>query len=109
MTLKELLPWALVVLLYLLFSFWRGRRVERRTPQYFEPEAPEPPARVRPRPPIRPVESPLPREAPLPASTPPAPVRRVGRSRLGSLPEVRRGIVLMTVLGPCRARDRLGS
>jgi len=46
-----------------------------------------------------------------PASVPPAqtasprPELRSLRSQLGDLREVRRGIVLMTVLGPCRALD----
>ena len=39
--------------------------------------------------------------------TPVAPrgARPPGRSRLGTLQDVRRGIVLMTVLGPCRALE----
>lgn len=35
----------------------------------------------------------------------PAGARRPARSRIGTLKDVRRGIVLMTVLGPCRALE----
>ena len=42
--------------------------------------------------------------APLPIVTPPTALRRA-RSPLGSLREVRRGIILMTLLGPCRGLD----
>ena len=40
---------------------------------------------------------------PLAAAMPPTAVRRSRRSPVGSLADARRGIVLGTVLGPCRA------
>ena len=40
-----------------------------------------------------------------PAPTPRAPHRPRGHRRLGSRADVRRAIVTMTVLGPCRARE----
>jgi hypothetical protein len=46
-----------------------------------------------------------PGQASRPAPGAPAGVRPPARSRLGTLQELRRGIVLMTVLGPCRALE----
>jgi hypothetical protein len=45
-----------------------------------------------------------PRLVPL-SETPPGVTRRRARTRVGSLRDVRRGIVLMTILGPCRALE----
>jgi len=50
------------------------------------------------------------RRGPARRKTPPAlmappSVRRRTRSPVGNLGDVRRGIVLMTILGPCRARE----
>ena len=42
---------------------------------------------------------------PRPTPAAPAGTRPIMRSRLGTLQDVRRGIVLMTVLGPCRALE----
>jgi hypothetical protein len=46
-----------------------------------------------------------PRGLSLPPVATPATTRRRARSRLGSLRDVRRGIILMTILGPCRALE----
>jgi len=45
------------------------------------------------------------RDMPVPTVVPPVATRRRASSPLGSLQEVRRGIVLMTLLGPCRALE----
>jgi len=68
--------------------------------QPLEPATPEP--TVQP-------ELPRPTRAPLTAamSQPGAP--RPRRSPVGSLADARRGIVLRTVLGPCRAQEPFGS
>ena len=100
--------------LILVVSGWIRTRLEGKAPATIEPEAPEaPPPRVRiPSPPlasapIEPREGPM--GAPLPAAAPPpAAIRRRGRAPLGSLRDVRRGIVLMTILGPCRALEPPG-
>jgi hypothetical protein len=82
-------------------------------PATIEPEAPEAlPPRVRiPSPPLAsafggPREGPV--GAPAPAAVPPVAIRRQARAPVGSLRDVRRGIVLMTILGPCRALEPPG-
>jgi hypothetical protein len=97
----------LVVLVNLVARWLRGRgerrpRVEAERPR----EIREGPRRVPPRPAVPTPEisrAPAPVAAPAPA--PPAPVRRPPRFRLGGVADVRRGIMLMTVLGPCRALE----
>jgi hypothetical protein len=98
---------ALVLLINLLARVLR-RWVKGDTPRGIEPEAPQiPPRGHRPPPPV--VEPRRAREgpysAPLPRAVPPAAARQRAHSRLGSPRAVRRGIVLMTVLGPCRALE----
>jgi hypothetical protein len=92
---------------------WLRRRLEAGMPREREPQAPEAtrrakvlpprpaPAPGRPPAPSRPREGPI--RAPLPAVAPPAAKRREARWPVASLRDARRGIVLMTLLGPCRA------
>jgi hypothetical protein len=97
----------LVPLLNFLFTLWRRRREGARAGQ-LEPVAPETPAQAtlprsiaaaqagvsgdRPR-----------REIPrVPAETPPGAPRLEVSARLGPR-DARRGVVLMAILGPCRA------
>jgi hypothetical protein len=91
---------------------WLRRRLEAGMPEEIEPEVPEATRRATvapPRPAPAPGRSPvseMPREgpmrAPLPAVAPPAAKRPQARWPVGSLRDARRGIVLMTLLGPCR-------
>jgi hypothetical protein len=98
---------ALVLLVNLLARVLR-RWVKGGAPRGIAPEAPLspprgdrlPPAVVQPR---RAREGP--HSAPLPRVVPPSAVRRRVRPPVGSLRAVRRGIVLMTILGPCRALE----
>jgi hypothetical protein len=83
------------------------RRVGRETPQRPESGVSEMPRPARRPPPVM-----APRRLPAVSDTTPLPraVRRVaqrapGRAPLGGLRAVRRGIVLMTILGPCRALE----
>jgi hypothetical protein len=87
---------------------------EGREPSEVDFSAPDPPRR--PPPLLRHSQETTPpsEEAPSRKSRPtrtrlPASTRRAGRFRLGSLSEVRRGVVLMTILGPCRALERQDS
>lgn len=68
--------------------------------QPLEPPTPEP--TVQP-------ELPRPARAPLAAAMPLAVASRPRCSPVGSLAEARRGIVLRTVLGPCRAQEPFGA
>ncbi len=93
-----------VVLLILLLSFgtrWiRGTNRERGSLDSEPKKARLPPrARTRERKPEEPVPS---RRQ---ASTAPLPAATAARSRTLTLKEARRGIVLMTVLGPCRGLE----
>ena len=77
-------------------------------PRGTAPEAPQIPPRVHRLPP--PVVEPRragrgPATAPSRPAGPPADARRRARAPLGGRRAVRRGIVLMTVLGPCRALE----
>ena len=58
--------------------------------------------------PQRPVEAAIPaaRRMRPPASAPPPRRRPRGHRRLGTRADIRRAIITMTVLGPCRARER---
>jgi hypothetical protein len=101
---------ALVLLINLLARVLR-RWVKSEAPRRSEPETPQisprehrlPPAVVQPR---RAREGP--HGATGPRAMPPSAARRRARSPAGSLRAVRRGIVLMTILGPCRALEPPG-
>ena len=54
-------------------------------------------------------ETPSRARVPLANGMPPAPSRQRRRSALGSLADARRGIVLRTILGPCRAQQPFDS
>jgi hypothetical protein len=101
---------AFVLLINALARLLRRRR-EREAPREIEREAPMIPPRA-PRLPLPVVEPRRARAdrhgAPLPLSVPPYAARRRARSSVGSLQEVRHGIVLMTILGPCRALEPPG-
>jgi hypothetical protein len=92
----------LVVWLLNLFLQYLRKRGQSEARREIDPHAPP----VRPRTPtplpprvMAPRAPPVPAVAPLVASHPRTP------SRLGSPREVRRGMVLMTILGPCRALE----
>jgi hypothetical protein len=96
--------------LALLINFIRRRRQRRAQDDAPRPRAPSEPERPRPahRPP--PVASPRRRPtAPdttlLPLSSPRVTPRPRARAPLGGLRAVRHGMVLMTILGPCRALE----
>jgi hypothetical protein len=98
---------ALVLLVNLLARGLR-RWVKGDVPRGMESEAPQiPPRGRRPPPPV--VEPRRAREGPSTApwrpAGPPDAAHRRPRSPLGGRRAVRRGIVLMTVLGPCRALE----
>jgi hypothetical protein len=115
---EQLLIFA-VFLLVGIFNFivrlLRERQRRRRAPADAEAETSElpelslpPGTRVRvPSPPAELPPQPVaaPRPAPPPAPAVPVTERRLLRMRLGSRTDLRRAIVLMTVLGPCRAHD----
>ena len=104
----------LVVLL--LFGFvallgvilpWLTKRREGRVPEAIKPEAPKGARRLEiPSPPLAlaPWQYRA-KDAPSPAVMPPVATRRQQRSPVTSKSDVRRGIVLMTLLGPCRALE----
>jgi hypothetical protein len=98
---------AFIMLINLITRVLRRRR-ERDAPRRIEPDAPQIPTRAPRLPPLV-VEPRRAREgphgAPLPLAVPPSAARRRERSLVGSLREVRRGIILMTILGPCRALE----
>ena len=99
-------------LLILVVSGWIRKRLGGKVLAMIEPEAAEAPPLVRiPSPPLAsalggPREGPM--GAPLPAAASPAAIRRQTRAPVGNLRDVRRGIVLMTILGPCRALEPPG-
>jgi hypothetical protein len=110
MTREQLL--ILVVLAFVLLINFAARVLRRwvkgDVPRGMEPEAPQRVPRG-PRLPL-PVAQPRrvregPESTPSPVAVAPHAGRRRPRSRLRSPREVRRGIVLMTILGPCRARE----
>jgi hypothetical protein len=113
MTREQLL--ILVVVASILLINFAARMLRRRRESAMlresEPEAPQIPPRAHRLPP--PVVQPRragegAHGAPLPLAVPPSAARQRVRSSLGSLRQVRRGIVLMTVLGPCRALEPPG-
>ena len=101
-----LLVFVLVPLLNLLVRWLQRRAREQQRPVPAEPVAREEPSPV-PVPPRVPVIEPvLPREGPRKA--PPAPLPRpvIRRARpLGGRLAVRRAVVALTILGPCRGLD----
>jgi hypothetical protein len=110
MTRAQLFILVMVALVLLVNLLARGLRrwVKGDAPRGMEPEAPQiPPRGHRPPPPV--VEPRRAREgshsAPLPRAVPPSAAHRRARPPVGSLRAVRRGIVLMTILGPCRALE----
>lgn len=105
--LEQLFLLALLLFVLLLRPFlpfltdWLQKR-EQQAPPAEEPEAPPQlsPALATPSRPRQDL-----RRTPVPTVGPPVATHRRARSRLGSLRDVRRGIVLMTILGPCRALE----
>lgn len=112
MTPEQLLFVALfaVVALANLIARWLKARRERRPPAETE-EIDQVRAMPRRLPPRVVITAPEARRPPTPAptdtTTPPVarPARRLPRLRLGGPSDLRRAIVLMTVLGPCRGRE----
>jgi hypothetical protein len=102
----------LLVLAFVLLINFAARLLRRwvksGVPRGMGPEAPQSPPRG-PRLPLPVAPSRTVREGPqgtpLPVAVAPPAARRRPRSRIGRAPELRRGIVLMTVLGPCRALE----
>lgn len=111
MTLEQVLLFAALALAPLFGALVRTvrRRLEGETPGDLEPEAPSVPPRVRTPP------APATGTAAGSRESPPAAVRgmvvafaaadRPAPLRLSSHREVRQGIVLMTILSPCRALE----
>jgi hypothetical protein len=110
---EQLLVLALLAVVWLASALVNWLRARARRAQPVETAETERPAEVRPPPPLPPraVVSPPRAPAPAPPASParmPRPARAVrprGRFRVGGAEDVRRGIVLMTVLGPCRALE----
>jgi hypothetical protein len=100
MTVEQLVVIAIAVLIALGNLLARRRQSRPAAGPPHEPGVPDGLAPVG--------KPPRPRRRPAPSAPPPSdlPVtRRRRRSRLGTLREVRRGIVLMTILGPCRGAE----
>jgi hypothetical protein len=98
---------AFVLLLNFVVRLLRRRR-EREAPRGIEPETPRSPPRVHrlPFPVVEPQRARTgPQGGPLPLVVPPSATRRRARSSLRDLRTVRRGIILMTILAPCRALE----
>ncbi|NKE72414.1 hypothetical protein [Candidatus Manganitrophus noduliformans] len=103
---EDLLFYLLFILaaLFSLISSWLRKRHEGKIPSKTGPGASRiPPGARAPLPPQRDREE-RPTGPPLPAAALPVSNRR-RRAPIGSLREARRGIVLMTLLGPCRALE----
>jgi hypothetical protein len=106
-----LLVFVLVPLFNLLVRWLQRRAREQQRPMPAKPSAIDPvgreerpPARMPPR--VRVIEPARPREGPReppPAPRPQPVIRRAGP--LGGRAEVRRAIVAMTILGPCRGLE----
>jgi hypothetical protein len=113
MTRVQVLLFAAIVLTPLFSLLMRAvkRRLEGKAPRDLGPEAPSVPTPVRlPIPPAR--AAARPRDTSRNRATGMVATSAAGGralSRLGSEREVRRGIVLMTVLGPCRALEPPGA
>ena len=91
-------------LLNVVLPAWIQRQ-QRDAPREVGP--PVPPVALRPRPPrlVREVVRP---GLPVPAVEPRVAIRQRMPMRLGSRRDIRRGMVLMTILGPCRALEPPG-
>jgi hypothetical protein len=105
-----LLLFVLVPLFNVLLRWLQRRAQERPRPAPAEPRAAEPAAREEWRAPLPPrvrvIEPALPREEPReprPAPRPRPVVRRAGP--LGGPAAVRRAVIAMTILGPCRGLE----
>jgi hypothetical protein len=103
LTLQQLLLLAVIVLVPLLNLLlrWLQRRMEAAAPASPGPEAAGPLPGLPPR---------AERREPLPAVELPRVAARARRrprptAPIGTLPEIRRAVVMMTVLGPCRALE----
>ncbi len=115
--LEQLLLFVLLLFALLLrpllpfITDWLKRR-EHPAPPEVEPEASSVlrPERTLPQSLVAkpPVAHSDPRDMSVPEVGPPVATHRRARSRLGSLRDVRRGIVLMTILGPCRTLEPPG-
>ncbi len=100
---------ALVPLINFLLP-WLRKRMEGAGARQPEPAPREaPPRATRPHP-LQPARTNVTQEGPrrevLPVRIQPLAVRRFAHGRLGSRRELRRGIVLMAILGPCRGLER---
>ena len=84
-----------------LFLSYRLKKAQRETPQEVDPQAPP----VRPRESTRPPRVMASHVSSLPVVAPVVVTHQPALTRLGSPQEVRRGMVLMTILGPCRALE----
>jgi hypothetical protein len=110
MTREQLLILVILVFVLLLNLLARllRRRVKGEALRGVEPQAPPIPSRAYRRAPSV-AEPPRAREgphaAPVPVAVPPGAPPRRARSPVGGLQGVRRGIVLMTILRPCRALE----
>jgi hypothetical protein len=95
---------AIGVLMWLLNVLLPVRRKRRQSqiPPHIGPQVPPVLPRARTLPPPATMSR---RGTPLPTAPPPVATRQNAPGRLGSRREIRRSIVLMTILGPCRALD----
>ena len=115
MTRVQVLLFAALVLAPLFSVLVRAvkRRLEGKAPRELGPEAPGVPAPARTPPALATRAGAGPRDTPRRRATETVVTSATasGRasSRLGSHQEVRRGIVLMTILGPCRALEPPGA
>jgi hypothetical protein len=111
MTLEDLLALLLFVALVLFTAVagWLKRRFEDKPSWKIEPEPPKAPPRAQVLQSRTPKPSRKERAAGMPSvATPLAAIRRQERSPVRSLRDARRGIVLMTILGPCRGLEPPG-
>jgi hypothetical protein len=88
-------------LLNVVLPAWLRRR-QREVPQ--DVEYPGPPSVLH-APRLQTPPAITPRRTPSPAVPPPVAIRQRVPMRLGSRQDVRRGMVLMMILGPCRALE----
>jgi hypothetical protein len=112
MTRTQILIVAALVLAPLFSVLMRAvrRHLEGDRPRDLEPGARNAPAPMRP-PPAAPVPAPVlhARDTPRGRMAGTAAETKVMGGRLGSHGDVRRGLVLMAILGPCRALDPPGA
>lgn len=106
LTFQQVLLVAIIVLIPLLnlVGRWLRGRMQGAAPAPPAPEAAERPLRFPPG--ARRLEHVPPAERPRSAALPPPSDRRPRRpAPLGGLPEIRRAVVMMTILGSCRALE----